>query len=91
MVQKLKFGLAQVSEHAPRWLVYTTSVVAILMVAKDQLVMNIPDVSIHTKKLFIGWANYVLDVLQLVLAIAVIFCGQNNQNDHDTGKDQYNR
>lgn len=79
MNKKLRFGLSQVGEYAPKWLINTTSVMAILMTAKNYLVGGLPGVS-QDVKIYIGlWFDYGLNIVQFLLAIAVIFVGQQKQ------------
>ena len=83
----LKFGLSQVEANAPRWLVHTASLVGLLTVAVHYLVDGLPIGQSEIKQQVIVWANYLLDVVQVVLAIAVIFTGEQKEGKYDTAGD----
>lgn len=84
MKTKLKFGLSQVNNHAPKWIINTTSVIALLLAAKHYLIDGLPGVSDTTKKLVMAWLEYGLNLSQILLALAVIFIGQEQETNHDT-------
>ncbi len=84
MKTKLKFGLSQVNNHAPRWMIYATSIVALLLTAKHYLIDGLPGVTEETKVILMAWLEYVLNMAQVLLALAVIFVGQETQSNHDT-------
>ena len=83
----LKFGLSQVATHAPRWLVHTASLVGLLTVAVHYLIDGLPVGRNEIKQQVILWVNYLLDVVQVALAIAVIFTGEQKHIHHDTAGD----
>ncbi len=80
MRTKLKFGLAEMKGYAPKWLINTTSVVAILLTAKHYLVQGLPSMTDEIKVITGLWVDYVLNVIQVVLALAVIFTSEKNAN-----------
>ncbi|MCB0699394.1 MAG: hypothetical protein H6551_12845 [Chitinophagales bacterium] len=80
MNRKLRFGLSQVNTYAPKWLINTTSVVAILIAAKNYLIGGLPNVPHHIKVDIGSWFDYGLNTIQFLLAIAVIFVGGKNQD-----------
>lgn len=84
MKTKLKFGLSQAAEYAPKWMINTTSVLALLIAAKHHLINELPALSNELKPLIVAWTDYVLDTLQVLLALAVIFSGENkNKYNND--------
>ena len=83
MRTKLKFGLNQVNRHAPRWLINTTSVIALVIAAKHHLINNIPVLPVHAKAVTMAWIDYVLDAVQVLLAVAVIFFGEHKNQGND--------
>lgn len=84
MKTKLKFGLSQVNNHAPKWVINTTSIIALLLAAKHYLIDGLPGVSNATKQLVMAWLEYGLNLSQILLALAVIFIGQEQDTNHDT-------
>jgi|GEM_PF-6908033 len=80
---KLKFGLSQVNNHAPKWLINTTALITLLIVAKQGLVNELPVLSAEAKVVTMAWVDYILDALQCVLAIAVIFSGEQKPLKND--------
>lgn len=85
MNNNLKFGLSQVKNRAPKWVVNTTSIVALLIAAKHYLIDELPGIASHTKLLLMGWFEYTLNIVQVLLALSVIFLGQ--EEEHDTARD----
>lgn len=86
MNTKLKFGLSQIGQYAPRWVINATSVIALLIVAKHHIIDGIPELSDALKASLNSWIDYVLDLMQVALAIAVIFFGEHRENkpNHDS-------
>lgn len=84
MKQNLKFGLSQISNYAPVWVVNATSVVVLIITAKHYLIYNLPITTEEVKLIMMTWADYILDVVQVLLAVVVIFSGLQNTNHHDT-------
>lgn len=79
---KLKFGLSQISSHPPQWLINTTAVLTLLIAAKHQLITGIPNLAEDAKLIATAWFDYILDIVQCLLAIAVIFSAEGNtKND----------
>lgn len=76
MKAQLRFGLSQINKHAPLWLVNATSIVALLLVAKPLLVTNLPITSELLKKELTDWTDYLLGLIQVLLAIGVILFGE---------------
>lgn len=87
MKTKLKFGLTQAGQYAPKWLINTTSVIAIVIAAKHYLIDGLPILDDGIKAIVNAWTDYILDAAQVALAIAVIFFGEhtNNQLNDSTG------
>lgn len=84
METKLKFGLSQVNAHAPRWLVNITALLTLVITAKHHLVNGLPLLGDETKVIVTAWLDYILDTIQVLLAITVIFSGESKpQNDND--------
>lgn len=85
MKTKLKFGLSQSGQYAPKWLINTTSVIAIVIAAKHYLIDGLPIIDDDIKTIANAWTDYILDTAQVALAIAVIFFGEhtNNQSKDD--------
>ena len=79
MKTQLKFGLSQAGQYAPRWLVNTTSVITLLVAAKHYLVEGLPLLDEHAMQAVSAWVSYVLDLCQVLLALAVIFFGENTK------------
>lgn len=80
MKTNLKFGLAQVNNNAPNWLVYTTSIIALLLAAKHNLIDSLPGVEDSIKVHVQLWFEYVMNVVQVITALAVIFLGQDKDS-----------
>ncbi|MEZ5016977.1 MAG: hypothetical protein R2800_07980 [Flavipsychrobacter sp.] len=89
MNKRLRFGLSQVKNSAPKWVINTTSIVALLIAAKHYLIDELPGISVATKQLLMGWFEYGLNTAQVILALGVIFLGQEEQY-HDTTRDLNN-
>ncbi|MCB9047165.1 MAG: hypothetical protein H6550_13615 [Chitinophagales bacterium] len=81
---KLKFGSGQINEHAPKWMINAASVLTLLVVAKDNIVNGLPGIDHAMHQIVKAWADYLLDTLQLFLALAVIFTGEQKTGDNDT-------
>lgn len=77
MKQELKFGLSQVKASAPGWMVNATSLLALAIAAKHYLIGNMPMVSQHAKLMAMEWVDYLLDLAQVLMAVAVIFTGKH--------------
>ena len=77
MKTRLKFGLSQAGQYAPRWLVNTTSVITLLVAAKHYLVEGLPLLDEQAMQAVSAWVSYVLDICQVLLALAVIFFGEH--------------
>lgn len=92
MKRKLKFGLSQVNEYAPKWLINATSLLALVITAKHQILNGLPLLPDNTKLIVTVWVDYLLDIIQVLLAVAVIFSGEHNQKntDDDTTGVNYN-
>lgn len=73
----LKFGLSQINSHAPKWLINTAAVLTLLIAAKHQLISGIPSLAEETKLMANAWFDYILDIVQCLLAIAVIFSAED--------------
>lgn len=84
MKSKLRFGLSQVNNYAPRWLINATSLVAIAIAAKHHLINGLPLLSEPGKQLAMQWTDYLLDSVQVLLAIGVIFFGEHKSEQYDT-------
>lgn len=80
MKNNLRFGLQQVNNTAPGWIINTTAFVALLLVAKKYLVTDLPGISDVGRHLLSEWFDYILNVIQLILALAVIFTGEAPKN-----------
>ena len=76
MNNNLKFGLSQVRNRAPKWVINSTSIVALLIAAKHYLVEDLPGMTTEMKQLFMSWFEYGLNITQVLLALLVIFLGQ---------------
>jgi len=79
MKTQLKFGLSQAGQYAPRWLVNTTSVITLLVAAKHYLVEGFPLLGEDARQAVAAWVSYVLDICQVLLALAVIFFGEHTK------------
>lgn len=77
MKTKLKFGLRQSVQYAPKWIINTTSVVALFISARHYLINELPGLDEQAKLLYSVWADYILNTLQVLLAFAVIFIGKH--------------
>ncbi len=84
MRPNLKFGLSQVSSYAPRWIINASSLIALAIAAKQHLINGLPVLSGEGKLLAMAWVDYLLDTVQVLLAIGVIFFGQQKTPGHDT-------
>lgn len=84
MNTNLKFGLSQVNNHAPTWLINATSIVAILITAKHFLIDGLPGLEDETKLLAKAWFEYGLNIIQVLLALSVIFLGKKEKTHHDS-------
>ena len=84
MKTNLKFGLSQVRNHAPKWVINSTSIVALLIAAKHYLIDGLPGVADDTKLIVAAWFEYGLNIIQVLLALSVIFLGQVQESNHDT-------
>lgn len=84
MKNKLKFGLGQAREYAPHWIINATSIVALIIAAKHYLIYSFPVASNVTKANIDAWVEYGLDIIQVLLALAVIFTGDNKRRVDDT-------
>lgn len=80
MKTDLKFGLSQSKQYAPKWLINTTSVIALFVSARHYLINEFPGLDEQSRLLFSNWADYLLTVLQVLLALAVIFTGTQKHN-----------
>lgn len=80
---KLKFGLSQVNSYAPRWIINASSLIALAIAAKHHLINGLPVLSGEGKLLAMAWIDYLLDTVQVLLAIGVIFFGQQKTPGHD--------
>ena len=80
----LKFGLSQLSNHAPVWMVNTAAVLAVLIVAKHQLITDMPIANDIIKDRIAVWVDYVLDFAQVVLAVTIIFFGEKEEGNDNT-------
>lgn len=81
MKHKLKFGLSQVNAYAPKWLINATSLLALFIAAKHQLLNGLPLLANEQKLIASAWVDYVLDAIQVLLAIAVMFFGEREQKN----------
>lgn len=85
MKTQLKFGLSQAKEYAPKWLINATSLIALIIAAKHHLIHELPLLNTHVKALTMAWVNYILDAIQVMLAIAVVFSGEHKHYKDDDG------
>lgn len=83
MKTQLKFGLSQAKEYAPKWLINTTSLLALMIAAKHHLISELPLFNDAIKSLAMAWVDYILDTIQVLLAIAVIFSGEHKTSIHN--------
>lgn len=83
MNKKLKFGLSQIGSHAPLWLVNLTSLLALLVAAKHYLIAGLPVDNEQLKIELMAWTNYILDGLQVLLAMTVIFSSEQKHIEDD--------
>lgn len=87
-MKKLKFGLSQVNESAPKWVQNGTAIVALLIMAKHYLIGGIPNIDPELKELANGWFDYVMNTVQLAFAIVLIFGGVKDFSGNDIDNDK---
>lgn len=78
---KLKYGLAAISDYAPKWMVNSSSVVALLIASKHLLINGMPLDEPMLKSMILKWVNYGLEVVQVLLALAVVFVSKKSEHD----------
>lgn len=81
MKTSLKFGLTQAAAPSPVWLVNTAAVVTLLVSVQTQLIDGMPGLSPMAKQAIAGWFSYTMEIIQVALAIAVIFTGKTYKDD----------
>lgn len=81
MKTKLKFGLSQMRSYAPKWLINSTSIIALIISAKHYLIQGLPGVDNAVKILAMQWMDYALNLAQVLLALGVIFTSEQAKGD----------
>ena len=81
MKNQLKYGLSAMKGYAPKWVINTSSVVALLITSKQWLITGMPFDMPELKEDILKWLNYFLEVVQVCLALAVIFISKNTDYD----------
>lgn len=75
MAKKLSYGLKAVSGNPPKWLSMAMAIVSLLAVSKDQLIGSVPGVADTTLEHLSQWYDYLMNIAQAALGLAVIFTG----------------
>lgn len=93
MSKKLRYGLSTgaLKGTPPKWLSMATAIVALLIVAKHQLIGDLPSGSEEFKLIVSAWYDYIMEVLQVIFALAVIFTGYDDDNKPDTDYPGYSK
>ena len=81
-MKKLKFGLSQAYNHAPKWVNNSMAVLVVLTSAKHFLIDGLPGLSEEAKLLAKSWFEYAVDGAQLLLALAMIFLGEKKDSEN---------
>lgn len=79
MKKKLKYGLSAVNKDTPKWVYYSTAIIALAISAKHHVISGLPLDNDELKGMLLEWASYVLEIAQVVLAVAVIFIGYDHE------------
>ncbi len=83
MSKQLKYGLSAVNGYAPKWVINTSSVIALIIASKQIIVTGLPIDVPELKSEILKWLDYVLEVMQVCLALAVIFISKKIQHDSE--------
>lgn len=86
MAKKLRYGLTvkAIKGTPPKWLSTATAIVGILLVAKHQLIGDLPGAADTTKELASAWYDYIMSITQVLLSVLVIFTGYDDDDKPDT-------
>lgn len=86
MSKKLSYGLKTkaVTGNPPKWLSMATAIVALLIVAKEQIIGKVPGVADTALEHISQWYDWLMNIAQVALALAVIFTGYNDDDKPDT-------